>query len=168
MASVPLTPARRGAVVGRRAHRVAWPAAPLAAILSVAAGYIHLAYMDSHWQDWWAYGVFFLASAVFQCAFAVAVLVWSNRWLLLAGIAGNLGIVGMYVLSRLDGVPLGPHAGVKENAAVIDVGTTAAEIGVVVLLLVMVGGATARWIFNALLAVGATLWVMRLAEGGLL
>jgi hypothetical protein len=166
VSSLPLVPARK-AVAGRRAQSAPWPAAPLAAILSVGAGYIHLAYMDSHWQDWWAYGAFFLATAIFQCLFAPALLLWPDRRLMLVGVVGNLAIVAMYILSRVDGVPLGPHAGVKENAALIDVGTTAAEIGIVALLLAMIGGATRRWLFNGLLAAGAALWILRLSAGGI-
>jgi hypothetical protein len=167
VSGITLAPASSEAAAGRRAHRAQWPAAPLAAVLSLGAGYIHLAYMDSHWEDWWAYGAFFLATAVFQCLFAPALLLWPKRWVMAVGVLGNLAIVGMYVLSRIDGIPLGPHAGVKEAAALVDIGTTAAEIGIAALLLAMIGGAARRWAFNALLAAGATLWIMRLAAGGL-
>jgi hypothetical protein len=166
MSGLTLLPASEAAA-GRRAHRAPWPAAPLAAVLSIGAGYVHLAYMDSHWEQWWAYGAFFLAMAVFQTLFAPALLLWPKRSVMLVGVAGNLGIVGMYILSRIDGIPMGPHSGVKEAAGLADVATTAGEIGIVALLLTMIGGATGRWTFNALLAVGVTLWIMRLAAGGL-
>lgn len=140
-------------------------APPLAvgvAVLSVGAGYVHLAYMQSHWQVWWAYGAFFLAMAVGQSLFAIAVLLYPRRWVLLAGVGGNLAIVGMYVLSRTEGVPMGPHTGVAEEAGAVDIATTASEIVVVAALLVMLGGATRRWCFNALLVAGASLWLLRL------
>jgi hypothetical protein len=155
-----VTPLR--VVAGHRTNTVRWSAAALtAAVLSLAAGWIHFAYISSHWRDWWAYGAFFLATGVFQALFAPAMLKWPNRWTALAGIAGNLGIIGMYIMSRAHGIPLGPHEGVIEKATAIDLTCTAGEIVLVAILLGMVGATSRRWILNLLLVAGVALWALR-------
>lgn len=148
-----------------RARPVAWYLAPVAALLSAGAGYVHLVYMQDHWRDWWAYGAFFLATGVFQLLYGPLLLRWANAPVVLLGIAGNLAIVAMYVLSRTDGVPLGPHARVKEAAGAVDATTTAAEILLVALLLALAGARTRRWCVNVLLVAGVALWATRLAQG---
>jgi hypothetical protein len=152
-------------VAGHRTLGSRWSAAVLAAaVLSMAAGWIHFAFVASHWRDWWAYGAFFLATGVFQALLAPALLRWPNARAALAGVAGNLGIVGMYVLSRTNGIPLGPHTGVVEKATVVDLTCTAGEIVLIGVLLGMVGQANRRWIINLLLVVGVALWVLRLTN----
>jgi hypothetical protein len=140
------------------ATRAAWTAAAL----SLAAAWVHLAYMGSHFREWWAYGAFFLGSAVAQAALAVLVLVRPAVVVLLGGIALNVGIVGMYVLSRTQGPPLGPHAHVAEVAGPIDLATTAAEILLVGVLLTMLRGWPRRVVLDLLLLAGAALWALRL------
>src|SRR5919198_5515220 len=152
-------------VAGHRTLGSRWSAAVLAAaVLSMAAGWIHFAFVASHWRDWWAYGAFFLATGVFQALLAPALLRWPNARAALAGVAGNLGIVGMYVLSRTNGIPLGPHTGVVEKATVVDLICTAGEIVLIGVLLGMVGQTNRRWIINLLLVVGVALWVLRLTN----
>jgi len=156
-------------VAGHRTQSVRWSAAALtAAVLSLVAGWIHFAYVSSHWRDWWAYGAFFLASAVFQALFAPAILKWPNRGTALAGIAGNLAIIGMYVMSRTHGIPMGPHIGVVEKAAAIDLSCAAGEIVLVGILLGMVGTTSRRLIIDLLLVVGVALWVLRLTNNPLI
>jgi len=125
--------------------------------------YVHGAYTESHWESWWAYGATFLAMAVGQGLFAALLMKWPRPWLIWSGIAGNLAIIGMYVVSRTEGVPLGPHAKVAEEVGAVDLATTAAEIGIVVLLLTMVGKRARAWAFNLLLLGGLSLWAMRVA-----
>jgi hypothetical protein len=163
MAGVPLASQQAAETAVRRP--IAWYAAPAAAVLSVAVGYVHLAYTESHWEDWWAYGLFFLATGVGQLLFAPLLLKWPKPWLIWLGITGNLAIVGMYVYSRTEGIPLGPHERVVEKAGGIDVATTMAEIAIAVLLLLMVGGRARRWVFNVLLVAGVVLWASRVGAG---
>jgi len=139
-------------------------AAPVAAaVLSLAAAWVHFAYVGPHLRQWWAYGAFFLAAGVGQALFAPLVLRRPRAWLIAVGIAGNVAIVGMYVLSRTAGPPLGPHARVPERAGVVDLATTAAEIALVGVLLTMLGGRSRRWVLNLLLAAGVLLWALRLS-----
>ena len=139
--------------------------APAAAVLSAGAGYVHIAYLESHWRDWWAYGAFFLAAGAFQLLYGPLLLRRSGPVVVLLGVAGNLAIVGMYVCSRIEGVPLGPHARVKERAGAIDVATTAVEILLVAVLLLLAGARTRRWTVNVLLVSGVALWGLRISQG---
>ncbi len=118
----PLPPA--GHAARRRRRTAPRLAAELAAVLSLAGGWVHLAYWQSHWQEWWGYGVFFLLTGIAQGLFAVLIVMRPSRHAALAGIVGNLAIVGTYFLSRTDGVPVGPHEGLAERATAIDWATT--------------------------------------------
>jgi hypothetical protein len=142
-----------------RARRLA---AGSAAALSLAAAWVHLAYMSSHFREWWAYGAFFLAVGAGQALLALALIRRPAPTIVLAGIAGNVAIIGMYVLSRTAGVPLGPHAHVAERAGAVDVGTTAAEVALVGVLLVVLEPAGRRRVANVLLVIGIALWALRL------
>jgi hypothetical protein len=124
---------------------------------------VHLAYTASHLRQWWAYGAFFLATGVGQALFAPLVLRRPRPWLVGVGIAGNVAIVAMYVVTRTAGPPLGPHAHVPEPAGAVDLVTTAAEIALVGVLLTLLGGRSRRWVANLLLAGGVLLWALRLS-----
>src|SRR3954469_14447099 len=158
-AAVASGPAAPGARIARRRCAVA-------AVLSIAVAWVHLAYTASHLREWWAYGAFFLATGAGQALFAPLVLRRPAAWLIATGIAGNLAIVGMYVVSRTAGPPLGPHAHVPERAGAIDLATTASEIALVGVLLVLLPARQRRLAANLLLAGGALLWALRL--GGIL
>ena len=157
-----------GAVVSAAARPVvavrARPATTLAlaAALSLAVAWVHVAYAAPHLRQWWAYGAFFIAAGAGQALFAPLILRRPRPWLVLAGIAGNVAIVGMYVMSRTVGPPLGPHAHVAERAGTIDLSTAAAEIVLVALLVTMLGARTRRLVLDALLLAGVLLWALRL------
>ena len=69
--------------------------APAVAMLSAGAGYVHIAYMESHWRDWWAYGAFFLAAGACQLLYGPLLLLlagartrrWTVNVLLVSGVA---------------------------------------------------------------------------------
>lgn len=159
-------PAAVPGAAATRTLRTARPAraAVTAAGISLVAAWVHLAYMPSHFREWWAEGAFFLAVGAFQAVLAVLLLRRPRTWFLLAGIAGNLAVIGMYVLSRTAGAPLGPHAHVPEDAGTIDLATTAGEVFLVGLLLGLLDGATRRRTANLLLALGLLLWALRLTN----
>jgi hypothetical protein len=155
--------ALRGVLAPSAAVAARRTAAPIvAAVLSLGAAWVHLAYTASHLRQWWAYGAFFLATGVGQALFAPLVLRRPSAWLVLTGIAGNVAIVAMYVVSRTAGPPLGPHAHIPEATGGVDLATTGAEIALVAVLLTLLGGRTRRWVGNALLAGGLLLWALRL------
>jgi hypothetical protein len=141
-------------------------AARTAAVLSLGVAWVHLAYVAPHFRVWWAYGAFFLAAGAGQALFAPLVLRRPRPWVALVGIAGNVAIVGMYVVSRTAGPPLGPHANVPEEAGAIDLATTATEVAIVGVLLILLGARTRRWVADGLVAGAALLWALR-ATGSL-
>jgi hypothetical protein len=138
------------------------PALVLAVVLSLATGWVHLAYAESHFESWWGYGVFFVGVGLGQGLLGAALLCRPTARVALIGVVGNLGVVLMYVVSRTDGVPLGPHANVAEKATTVDLLTTAGEIVLVVVLLAMLGRTAGRVALNAMLLLGVLLWVGRL------
>lgn len=138
-------------------------AALFAAALSFGAALIHLWVVPEHAFAWWAYGAFFITVALAQGLLGVALLRWPGRWVSLAGIAGNLSVVAMYVLSRTSGIPLGPHAGRPEEVGALDLTATVSEVVVIVLLVGMLDGPYRRVVVNALLMLGLAVWSLRLA-----
>ncbi len=106
-----------------------------AAALSLVAALIHLWVAPEHFGEWWGYGAFFLVAAVAQLLYAPILLVRPVRTVLLAGIAGNLAIVVLYLLTRTVGIPLlGPEAGKVEGVGLADLGATTSEMGIALAL----------------------------------
>jgi hypothetical protein len=130
--------------------------------LSFLAAGLHLWVLQAHLLEWWAYGVFFLVAALGQTALGVLILRWTPPWLVLTGIAGNLAIIGMYVLSRTNGPPLGPHAGRPEGAGTLDIVCAVAELGTIVALLGLLPERLARHTATTLAITGVALWSARL------
>ena len=106
-----------------------------AAALSLLAALIHLWATPEHFEEWWGYGAFFLVAALAQALYAPLVLIWPTRMVMFWGIAGNLAIVALYLLTRTVGIPLfGPGAGEVEGVGFIDLCATASEAGIAVAL----------------------------------
>ncbi|MDA1368598.1 hypothetical protein [Glycomyces algeriensis] len=107
----------------------------MAAIASLAAGVVHVFATPAHWGEWPLAGAFFAASAGFQLLWGVLSFPIGNVFLRVAGILANLGILGLWGVSRVWGVPFGPHAGVPEAFGAADLITAALEVAIVVGLL---------------------------------
>lgn len=152
-------------VAGHRPSRARWSAAVLAAaVLSLFSAWVHFAFTTSHWEFWWAYGAFFVGTGVFQGLLAAALVRRPGSWTGIVGIAGNVAILAMYLKTRTDAIPLGPHAGVLEKVKPIDFACTMAEVVTVVLLLGIVGAEKRRWVLNMVLAAGIAIWALRLTN----
>ena len=96
----------------------------VAAVATVAAAAVHLTVMPAHVRESWLYGVFFLVAATAQVAWSVAVLRSADRRLLRAGVAGSLGVVALWAVTRTTGLaPLG-----REGVGTLDVVATACEL----------------------------------------
>jgi manganese oxidase len=141
-----------------------------AAVLSLTAAMIHLAKTPEHIAEWWGYGAFFLICALAQGSGAVVLLRWPVQPLLLTGIAGNLAIAVLYVISRTWGMPIGPDLAPfspsvahLEHPDLLGMSATAAELGVVVLLTALLKDPCRARTTNALLLAGAALWTLRFA-----
>ena len=124
---------------------------------------IHLWLLPPQFFVWWGYGVFFLAAALVQGVYAVAILRWSAATLALAGIGANISIVVLYVFTRTAGIPIGPRAGEIERVGALDMTATVAELALVLALLTLLSGVARRYTVNFLLFLGAFIWTMRLS-----
>ncbi|MGQ0534491.1 MAG: hypothetical protein ACT4PT_00255 [Methanobacteriota archaeon] len=122
-----------------------------AGLLSLAASMIHAGVAPRHFSEWWGYGVFFVVASVAQGVYGLVLLAlparpsWAGptyeRWkrrLFFAGIAGNLLVIGLYLLTRTAGVPLvGPASGTVEDVAAIDVVSKGVELALVTCLVLL-------------------------------
>src|SRR5215218_2112132 len=106
-----------------------------AAALSLLAALVHLWVTPEHFEEWWGYGAFFLVAGAAQILYVPIVLLLPTWIVLLGGIAGNLAIVVLYLLTRTVGIPFfGPEAGEVERFGFVDVCATASELGIAVAL----------------------------------
>jgi MFS family permease len=99
-----------------------------AVLLTTAAAAIHFAVTPQHFDEDWAFGVFFAAAAWVQILWALLVVRSGHRRLLLTGVAGNLAIALVWAASRTTGLPVGPEPGTRETVEFIDVLATGFEI----------------------------------------
>jgi hypothetical protein len=124
-----------------------------AAILSIVASLLHGLVTGEHFDEWWGYGVFFVAAALAQGVFGLIPFFTRmmenesilQRWpasrlqaYFWAGIVGNVLIIGMYVVTRTVGIPFfGPEAGTIEAVGPIDVVSKLTEAALVAHLWVL-------------------------------
>jgi hypothetical protein len=129
------------------------------ALLSTGAAVIHFAVIAQHFDEWWLAGTFFLGVALFQLAWAVAVVLWPSGRLYLAGAVVNGLVVLTWIVSRTTGVPVGPEAGEPEAVGLPDVLATAYEVLLVVAALALLarGSALRRSLRPRAAAIGT--WV---------
>ena len=116
----------------------------VAAACSTLAAMAHAWVVRSHLTHWWLYGTFFAALGITQVAYAVLVARRPGRRVAVAGIVMNLGVLVLYAGSRIVGVPVGPHAGVRETVGAPDLLAAAAEIGLILALLAITRAGGAR------------------------
>lgn len=98
-----------------------------ATCLAVAAG-AHFAALPAHRGDGLMTAGFFLAVGVLQFAAATALARRSSPTIGVAVVAGNLGVLGVWLWSRTAGVPFGSHAGVAEGVGPLDLAAVAAQV----------------------------------------
>lgn len=116
-------------------ERLAWPIPAVysaLALTSLAASGIHFAVMGEHFDEYFAFGLFFSVVAWLQALWALGVVVAPTRSVLTAGLVGNAVVAVVWVISRTTGLPVGPKPGTPEPAAFLDVLSTALETGIVV------------------------------------
>ena len=146
------------------------PGRMLLAILSGAAGVIHLAMVPSHADVSWAEGVGFAVAGWLQLVVAVLVLTRPSRALLRIAIVANLAFIGAWVMSRTAGLPFGDHAWHAETAGFVDVSTVGIEAALILAagLLLMRPGLGRGWDRSRLsLAAIVPIGVVALASGAL-
>ena len=97
--------------------------------MTLVAASMHAWAMPGHFGEWWGYGVFFLLVAAVQGVYGAALLRVPGPSLFLLGIAGNLAVAILYVVTRTFGIPFfGPHAGVVEEVELLGLSATVVEL----------------------------------------
>ncbi len=109
------------------ARQALLPLAVLVAGASAASGAIHVAFAPEHFGESWRHGLFFALAGLAQIAWAGAVVARPSRRVIVAGVA-QIGIVGVWVVSRTIGIPIGSPA---EGVAFPDSLATALEVVIV-------------------------------------
>ena len=97
-------------------------------VLSAGAGAIHFAVIQSHYEEYWAFGVFFATAAWLQILWAMWVVARPGRGAAITGIAINGAITGVWIVSRTVGIPFGPEPGVAEAVEFVDVAATSLQV----------------------------------------
>jgi hypothetical protein len=132
------------------------------AAAAVGAGSIHLVFAPEHLSEYVPLGVGFVVAGVLQLLWALGLVVRdAPRWLYAGGVL-SLAFVGVYLMSRTVGLPVGPEAFQAEPFGVSDLICCALElpVGVAAILLarrpdVLRGRRGVRW--AAALAAGFVL-----------
>ncbi len=106
--------------------------------LSAVAGLIHARAMIDHMSHYWLFGVFFGALTYGQVLFAVQLYRKPDdqRWLMPTAI-GSLAVVGIWLVSRSVGIPIGPWAGSPEAFGISDVAASLDELLLAAVVLAM-------------------------------
>jgi hypothetical protein len=107
--------------------------AALAAVLSAAAGAVHLGYAPHHLSEDWAHGWFFVVVGAAQIAFAVLVMARPRPWVWRSALVLNAFVVATWAVSRTVGLPVGPEALRVEDASAPDIVCSLLEAAVVLL-----------------------------------
>ena len=98
---------------------------------ATGAAAIHYAVAAEHFDEWWGFGVFFVASAVAQLVWAVVVVASRSRFLIWVGVIGNAAIVVLWFVTRTVGTLIGPEPATPEPIGLADSVATAFELTIV-------------------------------------
>ncbi len=137
--------------------------------LLAASGLIHARAAIDHASHYWLFGLLFGVLAYAQVLWAFLVYRRpDDRRRLTPALVGSLAVVGVWLVSRTAGLPIGPWAGRPEPLAVTDVTATLTELILAALIAAMLwpGGRVAarmRWLDGAnCLRVGSMLVALSL------
>lgn len=150
----PLRPSARG-LEASRAEDATWgrrrTVERLVGVCVILSGSAHGLVTQEHFQEWWGYGVFFLATAICLIGFGLALITDAidprympgdvnriRRLMYAVGAISIVGILGLYLVTRTAGIPLGPGVGSVESVAVVDVVAKATEVLAVIGLVVLI------------------------------
>ncbi len=122
--------------------------------LSIAAGAVHAGAAPEHFDVWWGYGAFFAATSLAQALLGLVLVTrgidtatwpWTRTRVpvCIAGILGNLAVLGLWVVTRTVGIPsLGPEAGIVEPVGSADAIAAVLEVATIILLAVVLRNAS--------------------------
>jgi hypothetical protein len=94
------------------------------ALLSAGSGAIHFAVTQSHFEEYWLFGIFFAVLAWLQILWALVVVARPTPLVALTGAVINAVAIALWVWTRTIGLPVGPEPGSPEAAEFIDVVAT--------------------------------------------
>ncbi|HEV2773962.1 MAG TPA: hypothetical protein VGV90_00075 [Solirubrobacteraceae bacterium] len=111
----------------------------LLVILAATAGLIHAKALVDHAPHYWLFGAFFgvLAYAQVFWAWLVYRRPDDRRWFMPAAVV-SLAVVGLWLVTRTVGLPIGPWAGRPEPLAITDITATLNELLLAGLIVAMV------------------------------
>lgn len=102
----------------------------LLALAAMGAGVIHLTFVHEHLEEWRPLGIAFLIAGALQIVWAGAMAAGGSRRLLRIGAIGSTVFIGVYLMSRTTGLPLGPEAFEPEAFGAADLLCCALEVPV--------------------------------------
>jgi len=121
-----------GRIEAGAAPSVPRPAVASLASASAGAAAIHVAVIPEHVEEWWAFGLFFLATGVAQLVWAVMVVRSPSRFVISLGVLGNAAIVVLWIVTRTVGTLVGPEPHTPEQVGLTDAVATAFELVIAV------------------------------------
>src|ERR1700693_3547162 len=98
-----------------------------AALLTLGAAAVHFAVAPEHLAAYMPYRVFFIGLVIVQVGLAAAIVVVPSRRLFATAAAGTAAVMGVWLLSRTVGVPIGPIPWRPEPVGFTDVVATLLE-----------------------------------------
>jgi len=107
----------------------------LVAALAFIGALIHIGAAVDHWAEFHLYTLVFSCLAALQAGWAILILRGTSRRVLALGCLVQLGVVGLWILSRTVGVPLAPVAWTPEEVGVADLIETIGELTTVLAVL---------------------------------
>ena len=139
--------------------RVRTGAAVTAGAVAVT-GVLHLVAAYQHLSHDIRFAVFFLAAGAAQILLAPRLLRVPRAAVTVATITATVLLVLLYLYSRTIGVAVGPHADRPEDPEVIGISVVVLELVAVAGLLGLLPPRARRLTGNALVAVGAGVWML--------
>ncbi len=100
---------------------------PLVGLGSIAAASVHYVVMPHHFEEGTIYGCFFAVTATLQVIYGLLTLARPSRPLIAVGLVGNMAVIILWLITRTNGIPLGPAAGSTETVGGLDVLATMFE-----------------------------------------
>jgi hypothetical protein len=107
----------------------------LVAALAFVGALIHVGAAVDHWVEYHLYTLVFSSLAALQTCWAVLILRGASQRVLVLGCVLQLGIVGLWAVSRTVGVPLPPTAWTPEEIGIADLIETIGELTTVLAVL---------------------------------
>lgn len=123
-------------------------------VASASAAALHFAAVRPHMGEWVPAAMFMACAGLAQFGWALWIARSAGPLATFAGVVLNTGIIGLWIVSRTEGLPFGPNAGMPEHIHGPDVLATVFEAVIVVAC------------FSRLRPVAPSPFVMRLVAAG--